>query len=170
VRKTSLILMLTFIILLAGVININPLSIVKGTTTTTVYVNPEITFGAPGQNFAINIDISEVFDLYGWEVRLRWNSSLLNVTQVTEGSFLKTGGETFFTYKLNNTEGYIIIDCTLLGDTPGVKGNGTLLTIVFKAKAKGECVLDLYGITLISSLEKSIEHKPVGESLITITE
>jgi hypothetical protein len=161
--------MLTFIILLGGAININPLSIVKGTSTTTVYVNPEINFGAPGQNFAIDIDISEVFDLYGWEVRLRWNSSLLNVTQVTEGSFLKTEGETFFTYKLNNTEGYIIIDCTLLGDVAGVNGNGTLVTVQFHIKTSGGSTLDLYRTILVSSTEQPIEHIAANGYFSTIT-
>ncbi|NIW13776.1 MAG: hypothetical protein GWN31_07570, partial [Candidatus Thorarchaeota archaeon] len=97
-------------------------------------------------------------DLYGWEFKLGWNPNLLDVVDVTEGPFLKQGGETFFTKKINDTEGYILVDCTLLGNVSGVSGDGTLAYVKFYAEIQGSCVLDLYDTELVSSVEQPIDH------------
>jgi len=127
-------------------------------SSTIIYVDPYESHGIVGQNFTINICISDVVDLYGWEFRLGWNSTILEAVGVFEGQFLKTGGDTFFTYKVNNTLGYMIVDCTLLGDVPGVSGDGVLATVKFYVESVGECLLDLYDTILINSAEQAIEH------------
>jgi len=127
-------------------------------STATIYVDPQTSTGTAGQNFTVNINISDVNDLYGWEFKLGWNATILDAVDVREGSFLKDGGDTFFYPKINHTEGYALVDCTLLGTIPGVSGNGTLATIDFHVKDRGECILDLYDTILVNSAEQSIEH------------
>jgi len=73
----------------------------SSSTSALVYVDPEVSVGAVGQNFTININISNVTDLYGWEFKLGWNTTTLDVVEVYEGPFLKNVGDTFFTYKVN---------------------------------------------------------------------
>ena len=136
--------------------------------TSTLYVNPQISVGTIGQNFSVYINISDVIDLYGWELRLGWNSTILDAIAVGEGPFLKSGGNTFFTYKINNTEGFVLVDCTLLGDIPGVSGNGTLAAIEFHVKTFGECILDLYDTTLVSSAEQPIPHSAIDGYFYTV--
>jgi hypothetical protein len=128
------------------------------TASSTLYVNPQTSVGTIGQNFSVNINISNVVDLYGWEFRLGWNSTILDAIAVTEGPFLKSGGNTFFAYKINNTEGFVLADCTLLGDIHGVSGNGILAVIEFHVKTLGECILDLYDTILVNSAEQPIPH------------
>lgn len=130
----------------------------SASSTTTVYVVSPSNTVVVGQRFIVKVNISEVSDLYGWEFRLRWNPNLLDIVEVTEGSFLKQGGDTFFSKKTNNTEGSVLVDCTLLGDVSGVNGNGTLAVVTFYAKVQGESVLDLYETTLINSREQPIAH------------
>lgn len=126
--------------------------------TTAVSVDPTtVTIG--GTIVTININVSGVVDLYGWEFRLRWNSTLLDVTGITEGTFLKQGGDTFFASKTDNAVGYIMVDCTLIGDISGVSGNGILAVVKFDIEDSGETVLDLYDSTLVSSLEQPIIHQ-----------
>ena len=127
-------------------------------TVTNIYVDPETITKFVGQTFTINVSISNVVDLYAWELKLKWNATMLDMIDIDEGPFLKQGGDTFFTYKLNETEGSLLADCTLLGDVAGVNGNGTIVFIEFYVKAEGECPLDLYETTLVSSLEQPIEH------------
>jgi len=129
--------------------------------TTTVSVIPSSVTASMGQNFSINVTILSVLDLYGWEFKLGWNVSLLDAVNVAEGSFLKAGGSTFFTYTVNATDGYMIVDCSLLGTVPGVSGNGTLATITFYVKDVGECPLDLYDVILLNSLEQPISCQAV---------
>jgi hypothetical protein len=110
----------------------------------------------PGQNFTVSIDISDVTDLYGWDFRLSWNAPLLEVVKIVEGSLLKTGGMTYFSYDLNGTQGYIVAYATLLGLLPGVSGNGTLASVTFTVESFGGCPLDLVNATLVNSSEQSI--------------
>ena len=135
----------------------------------TVYVHPSSSTVSPGQTFAIDIRISDVYDLYGWEFNLTWNSNLLDVIDVTEGPFLKQGGETFFTYQKNNSAGYILVDCTLLGNVPGVNGSGTLAYVKFYAEKEGDTVLDLHDTILINSLEQEIPHT-TNDGNVTISQ
>ena len=161
VRKTSFVFALTFMFSLLGVIVKSSSVPVVNSSTATLYVNPQTTVGTLGQNFTVNIEISDVVDLYGWEFRLRWDSTILEALNVTEGPFLKQGGDTFFCLKINNTAGYMIVDCTLLGNVPGVNGDGTLAIVEFYVETIGDCVLDLYGTILVNSVEQPIEHTAV---------
>jgi hypothetical protein len=119
--------------------------------TASVSVSPSSTVAGAGQSFSVNVTISDVIDLYGWEFKLNWSAACLEVVTVTEGLFLRNGGEAFFTFQFNNTEGHLIADCTLLGNVFGVTGNGVLATVTFYVKAAGESVLDLYYVALLDS-------------------
>jgi hypothetical protein len=137
-------------------------------STTTVFVDPPTSMVTGGQTFFIDIKISDVGDLYGWEFKLGWNPDLLNVVNVIEGNFLKQGGLTFFWPIMNNTEGYILVDCTLLGDVPGVSGSGTLATVAFYAENQGESILDLYNTILINSQEQTINPHTANDGTVTV--
>ena len=126
-----------------------------------IFIYPETSEGNVGENFTIEVKVSNVTDLYGWEFHLRWNSTILDCMEVNEGPFLKSGGSTFFTYKINNTKGSIVVDCTLLGDVEGVDGTGTIATITFYIERGGVCILDLYDTILLNSVEQSIEHSTI---------
>jgi hypothetical protein len=154
-------ILVLFYLLLGLLVRNNMVAMNTGSPTATVCVDPQTTVGTVGQNFVVNINISGVADLYGWEFSLGWNGTILEAVTVSEGSFLKSGGSTFFTNKINNTLGYMIVDCTLLGNVPGVSGSGTLATIKFYVETLGECPLDLYDTILVNSTEQSIEHTVV---------
>jgi len=169
-RKSIIILsIIIFSSLLLGITYKFTIATYTLSSSTTVYVDPQTSVGTIGQNFTINIDISNVIDLYGWEFKLGWNSTILDAVSVAEGSFLKSGGETFFTYKVNNTEGFVLADCTLLGDVSGVHGNGTLASVEFHVKTYGNCTLDLYDTTLVGSSEQPIEHTAIDGYYYTST-
>ena len=169
-RKSIIILLIIiFSSLLLGITYKFTIATYTLSSSTTVYVDPQTSVGTIGQNFTININISNVIDLYGWEFKLGWNSTILDAVSVAEGSFLKSGGETFFTYKVNNTEGFVLADCTLLGDVSGVHGNGTLASVEFHVKTYGNCTLDLYDTTLVSSSEQPIEHTAIDGYYYTST-
>jgi hypothetical protein len=127
-------------------------------STSTVYVDPQISYGIIGQNLLVNICVSDVADLYGWELKLGWNTTILDAVDVSEGALLASGGDPLFAYKINNTLGYMIVDCTLLGSVSGVNGSGVLTSVKFYVETFGECPLDLYDTILINSAEQAIEH------------
>src|SRR4030065_2024532 len=48
----------------------------KSTGTEAVFVNPATSHALIGQNITVNIDVSNVTDLYGWEFKLGWNNTI----------------------------------------------------------------------------------------------
>jgi len=129
----------------------------KPAPSTMIYTDPQTINAAIGQNFTINIMVSNITDLYGWQLKLRWNITILEVANINEGVFLRTHGATFFHQTINET-GYLVLDVTLLGDVSGVSGNGMLATVQFHVKENGNCDLQLYDTVLINSSEQTIAH------------
>lgn len=152
--RSSLVLVLTLLLSLTAFSILVPHAI--SLSPAMVKITPSTVSAAPGQNFTIGIDVSDVLDLYGWEFRLGWNASLLEAVKVVEGPFLKTGGITYFSYNLNNSMGYIVAYATILGPVPGVSGTGTLANMTFTVETYGECPLDLVNATLVNSFEQVI--------------
>jgi hypothetical protein len=129
-----------FIVLL-----IIPLSAVRKADagSTRVFLDPSSqTVGAVGDFFTVNVNISDVSNLYGYQFKLYYNATVVNGTaQPIEGPFLRSaGGQTFFyvpsfTDSYNSTYGVVWIDNTLTGSVPGVSGDGVLVTLEFKSLA-----------------------------------
>jgi hypothetical protein len=124
--------------------------------TTTIYVEPQLTIiRRLEDNFSVNINVANVTDLCGWDFRLYYSNLVLNGTSITEGSFLKTGGNTYFyvanfTDTYNATHGLIRAVCTLFEPT-GVNGGGDLAKISFKTKGTGETSLKLADTIIVDS-------------------
>lgn len=128
------------------------------TTSTKIYVDPQTVEKTVGQTFTVNLIVSDVANLYAWEAKLAYDSTILEHVETVQGSFLGSSDVTFFTYRANDTSGYVLIDCTLLGNVLGVNGTGTVATIQFNVKQSGSCNLELYDTKLLDASEQIIEH------------
>ena len=153
-----LLCLVSLIFLIISVVSVS-VNLAFSANLATVSVSPSLVTAGMGENFIISVNISNVTDLFGWEFKLGWNASILEVVDVIEGDFLKSGGETFFYPRINNTIGYVIVDCTLLGNVPGVSGDGLLAVVEFYVKAEGESILDLMSTILVDSVEQVIPHQ-----------
>jgi hypothetical protein len=122
-------------------------------------VNPSL---IPGSTFNVNISILDVEDLYSWMFYLTWDPTVLNVTNVQEGNFLRRGGiyNTQFVKNIYNNAGYILVACTLLGGNSSsvASGNGTLATVTFFVKDRGSTTLHLHDTMLLDYWESEISH------------
>lgn len=123
---------------------------------TELIVSPASTQVGIGQSFQVNITISNVNDLKGWNITLYY-PSILNGTSIVEGPFLKKAGVGTawatgnFTDHYNATYGIIWTSCVILGNGTGVNGNGTLETVTFKTISTGTGVLQFGETELIDS-------------------
>lgn len=119
-----------------------------GGETTTLYVDPQSTkIWGTGETFSVDIKVAQVTGLYGWQITLYYKRQVLNGTEIIEGSFLESEGETYFNFTLdneyNNTYGRVTAYNSLIGNVSAVNGTGILLTITFKAKNIGNSLLDV---------------------------
>lgn len=112
---------------------------------TTVLVCPFESSILVGQNLTINVTIVNVVDLYAWQVKLLFNTTQLECTDVSiPPNHIFAGLQYFSTFpEINNNDGSVLLGCTLIGDRPGVNGTGVLVAIKFEAKAPGSSTLEL---------------------------
>jgi len=175
VRK-QIFALIPLLIIFAVFINTFAPSVVSDSYVACVYIDPnEQIINSPNENFTLNIKIRDVLDLYGYEFKLFYNSTMLNATEVKEGSFLNQSGETFFyvckfTDHYNSTHGIIWIDCCLTGDVLGEKGNGTLAIVSFRSLAAGSSNICLSDIKLVDSKGEPIPYESANGSIIVIPE
>jgi len=116
-----------------------------------IYVEPYANTAEPGEQFTVDVKIEGVAELWAWSFYLNWTTSLLNVTSVTEGSFLNQEGAqtTYLVKKIYNNKGYLALWDTLQTPATSVSGSGTLATITFLVKAEGGSALDVCNTDLI---------------------
>jgi len=129
----------------------------------TISIQPSITkVWGTEEIFAVNITVAEITNLYGWEINLYYDLSILDGIDVSEGSFLEDAGQTFFNFSVtdnyNATRGRIKAFNTLVGQIPGVNGTGVLFTANFKTRNFGVTTLNLEETILADVNSNSIPH------------
>ena len=148
------------------------ITILLPSTETYLVATPSINEVTLGDSFTLSIDIFNVTDLYGYDIILNYNISLLTANSIQEGPFLKSAGETYiFANTTDNEEGYVRFAVSLLGTPTGVSGNGTLFTINFTASLHYTGVVDLL-LTYVDLLNHTIQPIPclAIDGQITIVE
>ena len=106
--------------------------------------------------FQVNITVTQITDLAGWDFKLYYPNWLLNASNIVEGPFLKMAGATDFlkfnfTDSYNATCGLIWAVCLLEGQGAGASGSGTLATITFEAVSGGNGTLHLADTDMVDS-------------------
>jgi len=119
-----------------------------------------------GLSFTVNINVSDVADLYAWQFGLTFNPDVLECTGFYEGEFMKRQSEpTLFlehSSDMNNMLGVIYFrGCCILGPKPGVDGSGQLAYVTFKSVGVGVSNFHLTDTYLIDSGLECIEFEVV---------
>jgi PKD repeat protein len=142
-----------------------------------IYVEPLPTQYQVGDIITLNIVISNVSDLWGWQAGMTFNPSVLqcisapnpsnvapNVTSpttaFTEGDFLKRGGTTTFIPNSVTNGTIAVCGCSLLNSpsnpvTPQ-SGTGILATVTFKVIGVGNLDIHLTNVLLIEPNDSEI--------------
>lgn len=157
--KKIYMLIITLLIITAfpSRVNANPQTVVK--------VEPYQNVFGLGQQFATNITITDAQNLFGLEVRLYWNSSILQLLKtgvmlglhpngVLYGNILKS--------ETNSSGEYLLYGTSIGSQTPSFNGSGTIVTVTFNVTSIGSCELTLqtklYDKALPGSAANPIEH------------
>lgn len=167
--RTKLVSLATVIMILlsasmvfaSGVVDVSKISLLGAepmSPGTTVFVDPSVIikdyYNDPGyqigNTFLVHVNISEVTNLFSYQVNVTWSPAMLNFTGVwAYGDFLARTGSSYGTsriekiYIASNVTGYASIAETILGDVPGITGNGRLFTIQFKVVGYGSTMINI---------------------------
>jgi len=101
--------------------------------TPTIYIDPPITTTRPSSIFSVSVKVADVVGLNFYNVTLQWTGPF-NLVSVTEGDFLKTGGEWF---SVIGPWDSVLLDIGCWAPK-GVSGSGTLATLTFECVGVGE--------------------------------
>lgn len=145
---------LFFLILLtSSIINI-PTSY---SSPTQIFISPNTTTVNIENNFPINITLINCPEFVGFDLRLAYDPSLLNVTSVTIDDYWTSNA-----YSVDEDTGTIYIYGYNLGQP--VTGNFTLATVIFYAEKIGTTTLDLYDTHLYDRETTEIPHEALDGS------
>ena len=129
-----------------------------------VCVNPQVSEVKVGQAFTLEVNVHEVDELFGLDIMVGWNTTLLEYVNHTvmipveeyAGGILHQP-VAISRDKLNKTGGTYWITATS-HSTYGFSGNGTVFTITFKAKNEGSTSLKMLFSDLTDEYGHSIPH------------
>ncbi|MGB9694152.1 MAG: cohesin domain-containing protein, partial [Fervidobacterium sp.] len=108
--------------------------------------------------FEIDLNVSDVTDLYLWVITIEWNPSIIEFQSYTEGPFLKAGGATAIMDAGVSPGKLNMLVCTVLGPVSGVDGSGSLVTFTFKAISLGTTPISITFSDLLNSNGDHISH------------
>ncbi len=136
--------------LLLGAGSFGALSAAAAPALTVAAAPNPVLVGAP---LTLQVLINGIADLYAYQFSLSYNPALVQLTSVTEGAFLATGGPTFFDGgTVNNTTGTVsFVFDSLIGAVPGVTGTGVLASMQFTAVAAGVSALTFSDVLFLDA-------------------
>lgn len=123
-----------------------------------VSIQPVSTTLSSGSTATLDVNISGVSDLYGFQFDVLFGAATVSAASETEGGFLATGGTTFFVPGTIDNVGGSVTNAadTLIGAISGVNGGGTLAVLEFTGLAPGTTSIDLANVILLNSEFNSI--------------
>lgn len=128
---------------------------------TRVYIDPPSIIDQslkPGDTFTIKVSVAYVEDLYGYDFKLRYDTNVLDAKEVVSTSLFPS----HFCIKrvIDDSEGYVWVACILpLATETGVSGNGSLETITFQVKSKGESDFHFFKSSLGDHTGEKMTHE-----------
>ena len=150
--------------LLDGIRNVllNPqLVAINGTV---VSVTPEHVTSSLNGNFTIAVVISNVSNLYGFEIQLHWNPAVLEYVSHVATTPVETYPNGVlhdpvirFKNEVNASTGTYWIAFTSIS-APSFNGTGTAFEMTFRVVGYGGCLLEIYSCKLASYNAKPIAH------------
>ena len=154
-------------------------SIAESSSTPEVFVDPVSILDETKQSGSLvtfHVNVSEVTDLFAWQVNMSWDPSILSVSRIIAGEFLnRTASESktaayelgFVINATDNAKGYTGMGESILGGVSGVSGNGTLVSIEFLVTGYGSTDLT---ISLSGNLATTLLDGSIGTITFTKTD
>ena len=124
-----------------------------------LYTNPGAIDVAVGGTVTLDIDVSSITNLYGYQFDIEYDPNVLEFVSLTDGFFLSTSP---FCVDSSISPGLIKnVACTRLGTT-GVSGSGLLKKVSFKVLAEGASNIKLSNAKLVDVTSATIPAEVIS--------
>lgn len=126
-----------------------------------------------GSSLTVDVVISNATDLFALNLDIAYEPEFLRFRGVTAGNFLQSGGPTLgqlfpLTAEVSDLGELQNINDSLLGNLPGVSGDGVLAKLMFDVVGSGVTTLRFIALNLLAGTEfvdSFGEALTIGESL-----
>ena len=137
-----------------------------------IEVKPSVyTAHALHETVTVDINVSDVVNLYEFNLTLAYNTTLLDATSVVIGPFLNSPIST--NSVINDTAGFVSIWACSQDPAAPANDSGTLVTITFEAidatiwpEPQLTCSLDLHQTTLRTKTGAGVQHEAIDGTYI----
>ena len=146
--KTGLVMLL----FVAALFVVLPNHIVKAQTAT-INVSPQSNLVTVGQTLKVNIQINNIQNLYGVDIALTWDTSMLKLVSnqtfapVSNGAGILNGPILFVQESADQSIGEYNLIATSENPAGAFSGSGTLATLTFTVTSTGSSALTLMSST-----------------------
>mgnify|MGYP001087337749 CR=1 FL=1 len=140
--KKNLVMYVILVPLLLFSVPTTPVSASPGAT---LKIEPEtLTVGPPIPTtpFKINVTVYNVTDLFNWQIKVFYNTTILNCTAASYPPDHVFAGKFYLPIEPVMYQNYVLFGCTLMGAETGFDGDGILCQLEFKALAEGKSYLN----------------------------
>jgi general secretion pathway protein D len=119
-----------------------------------------------GQQFYVDIKAGDVQDLAGAALVLSYDPKLVEYVSAAEGPFLKKDGKpTSYATTANTADGTLTIKLSRAPNSGGISGAGTLVSALFRAKAKGVASFGFQSVNFTSAEGKTLDMLPFSTAV-----
>jgi hypothetical protein len=131
-------------------------------------INPSMYIAqAKGETFTLDVEIANAANLSSCQFTVTYNTSLLKVIQVLQGSFFPLSSPSHFSSEINNSKGTVKVNCSIDNPANSTTGSGTLASITFEVIQNPNWCADgrpikLTQTVLLDSRKTPIVHDAVG--------
>ena len=113
---------------------------------------PEAGSALVGQTFRLTVGISDINDLYAYNLSLQYDASVVRFIALSEGSFMRSVHPTFFVSGGDNGAGRVNYSgASLIGGYAGVSGSGTLIEFLFEGSGGGNAAFSFADLRFLDA-------------------
>lgn len=136
---------------------------VRAQTSASIYTVPDYTSVPVGSDVMISIDVSDVENLYGYDVNITYDNRVLSCLNATVGDLFPQ----YLTFEadINDAAGYLRYAITLKSPEPPINGTGDILDIGFNAFAVGTSPLNFASVILDNSSALPLDYTATDGSI-----
>jgi general secretion pathway protein D len=123
-----------------------------------------------GREIRVNLQLMNTAEIGTISVTVNFAPQILTLKDVAEGNLSRQlGGNVPFLKSIDNNAGMCVIGFSSPQIGKGVRGGGTLATLIFEAKAAGECLVSVAGVQAAGgSGQNVVVQTPEGRSRIIV--
>jgi general secretion pathway protein D len=150
-----------------SVLSLNPTVAFKAAPAASISLGLSSPQSAPivGETFMVDVLIDGAQNLLSLPLDVKYDASKIQLLSVNQGTLTARGERPVLNNSDDPVTGIARITATLPPRTGGVSGRGTLVTLSFSARAPGQAIIDITGVSIKDETNHSV---PASSTKTTI--